>query len=194
MNIDKIAIDVVLLLPPEIEDFCRKINQFSNRENYPSFLDGYNPHITLGMGSVLVDDLPNFESEIKTICNELKDFTVRLNSLKTGKYLYFEVEVSEQLKNLHKKVFDVISKNTAGEVAFENFFEMFEYSTVVDWVNNFAKNSAYENYSAHITLGKDVEGCDTDLEFPVSFKPKEIGIFHLGIHGTCKQKIKSFIL
>lgn len=146
------------------------------------------------MGSVLVDDLPNFESEIKTICNELKDFTVRLNSLKTGKYLYFEVEVDEQLKNLHKKVFDVISKNTAGEITHVNFFGMSEYSTIVDWVNNFAKNIAYENYGAHITLGKDVEVCDVNLEFPILFEPKEIGIFHLGIHGTCKQKIKSFIL
>ena len=54
---EKISIDVVLLLPEKINSICKELNKESDKTDYVSFEDGYNPHLTLGMGSILIKDI-----------------------------------------------------------------------------------------------------------------------------------------
>lgn len=108
----------------------------------------------------------------------------------SGKYVYFNLDVSHCLQSLHNSVFDLITKHNAGIITKENIFELSETSSIVDWVNSFKKNSAYENYHPHITLGKGT--VESNLEFPTTFKPVSMGLFHLGKHGTCKKLLASF--
>ncbi len=187
MTQDKIAIDVVLLLPEEINQLCRKLNSFTDTKEYILMSEGYQPHITLGMGSLNVEDLRIFIQELESLKSEAKMLETSILGLKTGKYLYFEIDVNAQLRKLHTKVFDLIHEYSAGSVSLENFYEMPEYSTIVDWVNNFVHNSAYEKYNPHITLARNVEQTEVELKLPIQFKPAAIGLFHLGVHGTCKR-------
>mgnify|MGYP001584093207 CR=1 FL=1 len=187
---EKISIDVVLLLPEKINSICKELNKESDKTDYVSFEDGYNPHLTLGMGSILIKDIDNFKNELNIIIEKFESPEIKIISLGAGKYNHFNIEVSEKLKEIHTKVFDLISKYSAGIVSKENFYEMKEHGSLVDWVNNFKINSAYENYHPHITLGIGVE--EKPLEFPMIFKPVSVGFFHLGKHGTCKKLIANF--
>ncbi|MBP9711556.1 MAG: hypothetical protein KBD55_00800 [Candidatus Pacebacteria bacterium] len=189
---EKIAIDIVLLLPENISNICKELNRSLEIEDYVSFENGYYPHITLGMGSLLVESIDSFKSELGSLLEKSNMPEVTLTSLGSGKYCHFNLYVSEELQTLHNAVFDLITKHSAGVVTKENFFELSESSSIIDWVNNFKINSAYENYHPHITLGKGVT--DTQLEFPITFKPISVGLFHLGKHGTCKKLLNSFEL
>lgn len=184
--------DLVLLLPENINTICRELNKSSNKESYISFEDGYNPHITLGMGSLFVSDMNIFKEDLLSTLSDFKMPEITLTSLASGKYDHLTIEVSEDLQNLHNIIFDVITKHSAGPVTTENFFEMSEPSSLIDWVNNFKENNAYSNYHPHITLGVDIT--KTPIEFPITFKPKSIGLFHLGKQGTCKKIINTFEL
>ena len=189
---EKISIDVVLLLPENINSVCKELNKTSDKNDYVSFEDGYNPHITLGMGSLLVSDIELFKNDLELVLEDFKMPEITLTSLDSGKYNHFNLEVSENLQKLHNTVFDLITKHSAGKVAMENFFEMSEPSTLIDWVNNFGENSAYSKYHPHITLGIGIT--EIPLDFPITFKPVSVGFFHLGKHGTCKKLIKAFNL
>ncbi|MFT5281126.1 MAG: hypothetical protein ACI9AR_000583 [Flavobacteriaceae bacterium] len=191
-NQEKISIDIVLLLPENINTICKELNKTSNKDDYVSFEDGYNPHITLGMGSLLVSDLNAFREDLMLVLNDFKMPEIILTSLTPGKYDHFTLEVSENLQNIHNVIFEVITKYSAGLVTTKNFFEMSEPGSLIDWVNNFKENSAYSNYHPHITLGVGIE--EIPLEFPITFKPESIGFFHLGKHGTCKKIISTFDL
>ena len=189
-NQEKISIDVVLLLPEYINDICKELNKESDKKDYVSFEDGYNPHLTLGMGSILVKNIDNFKKELGLIIEKFKAPEIQITALGAGKYDHFSLEVSESLKNIHIDVFNLISKYNAGTVTKDNFYEMKEHGSLVDWVNNFKVNSAYENYHPHITLGIGVK--EMLLAFPITFKSVSVGFFHLGVHGTCKKLLKNF--
>lgn len=189
-EIEKISIDVVLLFPQNINNICKELNKKSDKENYVSFEDNYNPHITLGMGSIYIKDVEDFKNELKTIIESYSSPEIKIVSLNFGKYVYFDIEISKELKNIHTKVFDLINKYNAGDVAKENFYDMKENSSLIDWVNNFRINSSYNNYHPHITLGIGIK--EIPLIFPIIFKPTIVGLFHLGIHGTCYKQVGNF--
>lgn len=184
---EKIAIDVALLLPESLNSTCRKLNKGSDEKNYISFRDGYNPHITLGMGSLFVRDINALADELESLLKKIKIPEITIISLGSKKYAEFEVEPSADLKKLHNAVFDLITKYDAGAVIPENFFETPGSDSLIKWVNNFKKNNAYSLYNPHITLGVGIT--KVPLDFPITFKPAAIGLFHLGIHGTCKKAL-----
>ena len=187
---EKISINVVLLLSEEINNICKKLNKESNKKDYISFEDGYNPHLTLGMGSIFAKDIEDFKKELQQIIQKYESPEIKITGLGSGKYNHFSIEVSESLQNIHNAIFDLITKYSAGIVATENFFEMSKPGSLIDWVNNFKINSAYSNYHPHITLGVGI--AKLSLGFPITFKPTSVGFFHLGIHGTCKKLLAKF--
>ncbi len=189
---DKIAIDIVLLFPENINNICKELNSNSNKENYVSFEDGYNPHVTLGMGSLLIKDLEEFKTKLQELVKELKVFNLHLISFSKDKNTYLDFEISQELRELHESIIDLISSYNAGDVGIKNFFEMEKPSSLINWVNNFKVNSSYDKYHPHITLGIDVK--ESPLDFPITFKPVSLGLFHLGTHGTCKKLLVKFSL
>jgi len=189
---DKIAIDIVLLFPENINNMCKELNDNSNKENYISFKDEYHPHITLGMGSIFIEDLEEFKVKLWKLTKELKAFDLNLISYSKDKDAYLNFEVTQRLRELHENILNLISNYHAGDVGIENFFEMKKPSSLIDWVNNFKINSSYDKYHPHIILGIDAK--EIPLEFPITFRPVSLGLFHLGAHGTCKELLAKFSL
>lgn len=189
-NKDAIAVDVVFLFPEEINDICKQLNNDSNKEKYPSFENGYNPHITLGMGSILLEKIDDFKNELALIIKSIEFPEIKITDFEPQKYNCFNLEVSKELRVIHNSIVDLLLKYNAGTVSKENFFEMDEVSSLIDWVNNFQENSARDKYHPHITLG--IGEKDVSLQFPIFFTPQSIGFFHLGVHGTCKKLLGNF--
>ena len=87
------------------------------------------------MGSLFVSNIEKFQEELSLVINNNKIPEITLTSLGYGKYTHFNLEVSEGLQKLHTAVFDLVTKYSAGEVVKENFFEMHEASSLIDWVH-----------------------------------------------------------
>lgn len=195
MTQDKIAIDIVLLLPPEIIEKCIFVNSKLDNSEYVSFTDGYNPHITLGMGCISADKIENLKKEIKSISDITKSLTLAIPDFTGKTFFSFKISENKQLTDLHNLVMEILEKNASyGETIPEMFYESEKVKDdlgLVQWVNNFNIEHARNLYDPHITLGK---GERPQFDFPLEFTSSSVGIFHIGQRGTCKKELARFNL
>ncbi len=195
MTLNKIAIDIVLLLPPEIVEQCVLVNSKLDNSEYVSFANGYNPHITLGMGCVFEKDLENLKNELEklSLTNQALDLIIPDF---TGKSFFsFAIENNQKLTELHNSVMEILKRfSSYGDADFTMFNESEKVKDdvgLVKWVSNFNIEHAFDLYDPHITLGK---GEKPNFDFPINFTSLKIGLFHIGQRGTCKEKLVEFDL
>lgn len=196
MNEDKkIAVDIVLLLPQEIIDKCVFVNSKLDNSDYVSFNDGYNPHITLGMGCVDVDKLENFKNEIATISKNTQQLQLTIVEFSGDNFFGFKIGKNQRALDLHSSIMKVLKDMSACiEAKPEMFYESEKVrydGGLINWVSNFITEHSNDKYDPHISIGK---GERPHIDFPIQFFAKKIGIFHLGSHGTCKEKLAEFDL
>lgn len=195
MENKKIAIDIVLLLPPEIIEKCVSVNSKLDNSKYVSFSDGYNPHITLGMGCVWKKDLENLKIEIDKLTLNIKKLYLTIPDFTGKSFFSFVIASSAELTELHKSIMDIMKKfSSYGDADFTMFNEsekVKEDSSLVKWISNFNTEHAFDLYDPHITLGK---GEKPVFDFPINFEVSKVGLFHIGQRGTCKEKLVEFDL
>lgn len=193
MKNKKIVIDIAIIPGPDILEKCIFVNSQLNNSNYVLFKDGYYPHLTLGMGCVSIDDLDKINYKIKQIISETQKSNINIVKYSEGNYFSFEISKDDFIKNLHKKIMEILEEfSYYGEATKEMFYEpdkIRENSGLIDWVNNFNKKYAYEEYNPHISLG---EGDRPHVDFPFGFTIGKIAVFNIGVHGTCIEKIMEF--
>jgi 2'-5' RNA ligase len=193
MSTEKIAIDIVLLLPPQIADLCVSFNSKFTNEGYVFMKDGYNPHITLSMGGLHLSDVEKLKGEISVFLKDRQKIDLEITNIDTGKYNYFDFKITPELQSLHEGLMTIILKYSSLPVARENFFESQGVEdSLIDWVNNFSVNSSYDKYHPHITLGTG-EVIDDNI-YPIKFTCETVGLFNLGQYGTCKKELARFEL
>ncbi len=189
----KIIIDIAIIPTEEIINQCIFINSQLDNTGYISFKDGYYPHITLGMGCVLNDDLDNIFNEIKFCIEKFPKSIINIIGYEGNAYFSLEVGKNDLIINLHEEIMNIFKKYSHyGDAKKEMFYEsenVKENSGLIKWVNNFETDHAHDKYDPHISLG---EGERPNINFPFSFMIDKIGVFHLGVHGSCKKKIKEF--
>lgn len=192
---DKIAIDIVLLLPTEIVEKCISINSKLDNSEYISFTDGYNPHITLGMGCIFVKDLENLKNEVEKLSLDTQKLDLTILDFTGKSFFSFAIENNIKLTELHNSVMNILKQfSSYGDADFAMFNESEKVKDdvgLVKWVSNFNTEHAFDLYDPHITLGK---GEKPNFDFPINFTASKIGLFHIGQRGTCKEKLAEFNL
>ncbi len=194
----KIAIDIVLMLPEEIEKICIELNKESDKSRYVSFLDDNRPHISLGMGNINKDDLSIIENELQIKLSSLTALDLSILELKTHSfrdyYIYdFSISLNEKIKNLHTICMEVIEKYTISKSTIDMFDEKERIDELtLGWTNMYKEKSSGENYKPHITLGVGIPQNTPSL--PIEFQVDKIAIFQLGPLCTCKNKLTEFSL
>ena len=193
----KIAVDIVLLLSPEIVEKCIFVNSQLDNSDYVSFTDGYNPHITLGMGCISVNDLEFLKNKIQNISQNTKQPKLTISGFRGEDFYSFKISRNQEIKDLHYSIMKVLEKfSTYGDVTPDMFYESEKVSNdpkLVAWVSNFNTEHAKDKYDPHISLGKG-DRVPVDFPIPIEFIAPQIGLFHLGSHGTCKEKLAEFDL
>jgi len=193
----KIAVDIVLLLPPEVVKKCIFINSQLDNSDYVSFVDGYNPHITLGMGCIDIKDLETLKNKIQSALVSIHQLKLTILDFKREEFFSFRVARNKEIMELHLSVMKVLEDiSTYGNATPEMFNESEKVknnSHLLDWVNNFSIKYSKDEYDPHISIGKG-ERASVDFPIPIEFIAQKIGIFHLGAHGTCKEKLAEFTL
>lgn len=194
MRKEQIAIDIVLLLPPEIVELCNELNKESDKEKYVSFGDGNNPHISLAMGAIALSDLKDLEMKIRSIFNGCSTLSLEVSNLKIDGYTYeFTISKTPELLDLHDKCFRVLQEYLSENLEMSMFNELEKINdTTLYWVEKFPKDSVGLNYKPHITLG--VGHPNSVLSFPIKFSVVKSGIFQLGPYCTCKKLLVNLSL
>lgn len=56
------------------------------------------------------------------------------------------------------------------------------------WIKNYPKESSFEKFSPHITIGfGEVEGETCGIKFPLRFSVSKLALCHLGNYCTCRD-------
>lgn len=196
-----IAIDVVLLPDQTITDLAIRISRklsLKHTDKIALNADTCLPHISLAMGAI---DLRTI-NEVATILNDiaavrhafnLKVQAFRSSVINLGETISeFSIENSPDLQSLHETVmsrlrsflsYDISAEMLLSPPAIEDF-SLF-------WIRNYPKNSSFNNFSPHITLGS---GTLEKMSFPPSFCAPTLALCHLGNYCTCRKVLYSWPL
>jgi len=193
-SLEKIALDIVVLLPQEIKDICIQLDRGSERSKEVSFEEGYEPHITLSMECVQERDLPEIAEKIETILKNHNPLSLAITGFHKGKSSWLDIEKTDELQKLHTQINTMVKGFRTHKATAQSFFEYKERApqqTLIDWVNNFISESSGEKYDPHISMGSEITYVP---EFPIRFVADTIGMFQLGYHGTCKNELARCML
>ena len=94
MSQDKIALDIVLLLPKEIKDICIQMDRGSKRSKEVSFENGYEPHLTLAMGCVKMSDVSEISNKVAEVIGNFKPVELSIIGFHEGKSAWLDTAKS----------------------------------------------------------------------------------------------------
>ena len=190
----KIAIDIALLLPEEIENICIEINQKSKKIR-PLQKDDYLPHITLAMGIVDEKDIKliqDFLQNLKAKEIELLIESIRFKETPEGNESAFNITNNSALQNLHETISDYLKQYFQKGASVEMLYGGDETGITGNtalWLDTHSEK-AYENYWPHITLN-----CyDVEIKLPIKFKVDTIALCHVGDGVTCRKILSGYKL
>lgn len=192
---EKFAVDVVLLPFEEIMDEAIKINKELLKKNPNKIVlnkENCLPHISILMGYLDEDDLPNVEKELQNIAKQFSSLNLKLIKLyadiiPTGeKVSCLGIEKTKYLQAIH----EIVVKNIGPYLTHEGTIEMLYNPAEVDkvtlfWINNYVKDSSFEKFFPHITVG--FGETNKKFNFPISLTVSKLALCHLGNYCTCRK-------
>ena len=101
--------------------------------------------------------------------------------------MWMAVERTQALKELHQQLMDALQlfERTGGTQA--SFFKGDARVGDVEWVAHFRRNSSYEAFTPHITLGHSTTLPSVER---VEFVASTIAACHLGRFCTCRRILR----
>ncbi|MFA7653686.1 MAG: hypothetical protein WCX97_01420 [Candidatus Magasanikbacteria bacterium] len=191
----KIAIDVVLLLPPKVSNLSIKVNNKALKNGCKGVLLNKKdnlPHISLFMGVINQKDINLIGEKIKITVKNFSPIVTAITKLNSaphadGLRMYdFSLKNNKQFQLLHETVVKGLKKFVCGKAISGMFYK--DKGEILtggwNWVNNFIKNASFKNFYPHITLRTS---CASYNKFPVRFTASRLVICHLGDHCTCRK-------
>lgn len=198
---EQIAIDIVLLPPEPVVDASIAVNNrlVKRTGNHEVVLDKRSviPHITLAMGTVHATELAALGRRLDEIVHRYFPLAITLTDLsavttRTGDIVSgFNVWKTDELQALHESVMQLLIAADAEEVA-ASMIAGWEHEPIdaftTTYIREFATQSAYGNFSPHITLGYgDATEDFLEFSFPLPFLCTSAAICHLGNFCTCRK-------
>ncbi len=195
----KIAIDVVLLPSEEMVDKAIEINKelLKDYEN-KIVLDKQKclPHISLCMGCVNEEDIPEIENVLRDISLDFSKINLSVDKLEketipTGKIVSgMSIVKTDMIQSLHEDIMKKLWKFLSYEPEISMLFNPPEVEEVtLYWIKNY--KDKYNNsslFSPHITVGFG----ETDkFQFPISFTASKLAMCQLGNYCTCRKVLFS---
>jgi 2'-5' RNA ligase len=178
-----IRLNIAIILSKEISKFAIKVSKELSEKYKTEFtLDGKNyfPHITVYPVEIAKKDLKSFVVKTREVVEKTAKFNIKFGRFWTASengecWVGIPVIKNEKLKLFHKHV--VSGLNLSGKV----------------------HTLAYETYNPHLTLTSFVGEIDPENIVLPQLKSKtmevnKVGIFEMGLHGTCKKLLHEFDL
>ncbi len=191
----KLAIDVVLLPSEEMMDKAIEINKELLKDNVNEIVlskETCLPHISLCMGVIEEEKLPEIKKVIEETAKEFSTFNLTAENTdvsvtpKGEKISVLIIRNTDTLQKLHetvmKRLWNFLSYDVEAKM-FYNPGKVREKS--INWVRNYAKKYNDPSlFDAHITVGFG----ETDkFKFPIEFTASRLALCHLGSYCTCRK-------
>ena len=154
--------------------------------------NGCLPHISLAMGCIDSEKIPALsqilEPLVKIAPKRLKSERILKSPGSAGVISSVQIRRSAVLQNLHEKICDAVKSFFTFDVTQDMFVTGLAGRSALQWVKNYLVESAYENFSPHITIGfGDLGHCELPPDFAVS----RLAVCHLADHCTCAKILSS---
>lgn len=189
-----LAIDVAILPPPAIATRAIELSaMLPKKESLGPVLGGdVLPHITLTQQFVASDEIDKVLDRVGSTLVEFGPLHLRVTGAGRGRSsVWMAVERTQALADLHRHLMDALRpfERTGGTEA--AFFNHDARMGDVEWVAHFRRNSSYEAFTPHITLGHATALPSVES---LAFAATAIAACHLGRFCTCRRVFRQWEL
>jgi len=189
-----IAFDVAILPPLDISrqaiDLSAKLPQ---HQSVGVRLGGdMLPHITLTQQFVAADEIEKVLDNVGSVLAGWAPLGLTVTGAGRGRSsVWMAIDRTPPLAELHRQLMDALHafERTGGTEA--AFFNSDARVGDVEWVAGFRRNSSYEAFTPHITLG---HAAALPFVEPVTFDATTIAACHLGRFCTCRRVLRRWKL
>jgi len=195
----KIAIDVILLPSEKMMNKVIEINRELIKKNEDKIIlhkEKCLPHISLCMGCIYEDKIPEVKNVLDQISTEFAPFSLQAIDLRTEviptaeKVSVLVIKNQHKLQKLHETIMQKLWNYLSYDVEISMLFNPSEVEEVtLHWIKNYANH--YNDPSLflpHITIGF---GETTQFQMPINFTASQIALCQLGNYCTCRKVIIS---
>jgi len=194
----RIAINIVLLPSKKMGSQIIEINKELLKTNMNKIILGKivnQPHISLCMGSVNENKIPQIIESIDEISNNFTQFNfegkLNVQTVSTSENIsWLEIINKDKIQKLHETVMKTIWKYLNYDI--ESYMLVNPQDVdekTISWIKQYS--NIYKNpslFRPHITVGI---GGNIKLDRIFNFSSSKIAIFQLGNYCTCKKLIYS---
>ncbi len=192
-NMQKIAIDIVLLPDTWIDKICREFNFWLTDKKIDFNWSWKNPHISLMMWLINENEILKLQSELmkifsgkgkKQLAGQLEESCIPQSG---EKIWYYEIKEKYIPKEIFEKLIAIREQFlTYKDINTKHFFTPKEVENIsTTWVKWF-ENRTQKEYTSHITLGI-WEQKATELVNEIYFETPRLAVFQLWNYCTCEK-------
>jgi 2'-5' RNA ligase len=149
------------------------------------------PHISLAMGCIDERSTETVHGLLlglarETPVRQLSTIGIRISTNSRGEHTsLLEIERTHELQALHEAVMREIEPLSSDEVTEGMVAADVVAESTLEWIRNYPRKAAFDQFSPHITLGYGQ--ARTDDRFPIPFAAVQLALCHLGNHCTCRR-------
>jgi len=195
---NKIAIDIVLLPDEPMTNRAVEVSERQSQKFNDKIVlhkEKCLPHISLAMGAIEENDLPEVNRILQEIASQFSLFKLtadsyRGNKIPSGETVSeFTVEKTSDLQTLHEMVMTKLKPFLSYDISVDMVFSPPTVEEItLYWIKNYAEKSSFENFKPHITVGFGELG---DVSAPIAFTASTLALCHLGNYCTCRKVLFS---
>ncbi|MFH1408401.1 MAG: 2'-5' RNA ligase family protein [Nanoarchaeota archaeon] len=183
------AVDIVLIPPEDIMDFCIKLNQEGRPQGTLNKVNAI-PHITLFMGVMdderaIIEKLKEIAASTSPIPIELKEIVQEVRPTFTSSVM--NLSKTLELRALHDRIVEEIGPLLERDATKDHFLmnnDMIWANPGAEWVCDFPDKGCHDQFNPHISLV--CEEAKTD-QLPLRGKASTLVLAHLGSRCTCAK-------
>ncbi|HEX6890965.1 MAG TPA: 2'-5' RNA ligase family protein [Chryseolinea sp.] len=189
----KFAVDIVILPPDGVMDTAIALNKRHCNTNIVLDKDNCLPHVSLVMGCITSEGLERAPLILKTIGSQFKVMELTATAIRTvgtaaGDVIAIDIKPNRELQELHESVVNAFSPLLSGEAVEADLMGGADVNPLtLKWINSFIKQSSFDNFWPHITVGYLRTGANPETIESFSFNASRLAIGHLGNFCTCRE-------
>jgi 2'-5' RNA ligase len=188
-----VALDVAILLPPDINDVAIALSGGLNSEPSEGLRLGAArlPHVTLTQQFVRTEHLEDVRQAVGGVLAGKLPLPLRIVAgRRQGRALWIAIEGTEELNALHDRLMTILLPFEQRGRA-DAFIGEPARSSDVDWVQTYRRKASFARFTPHVTLG---HGARAPQLQPLSFYARDIAACHLGRFCACRAVLGRWTL
>lgn len=187
-----IAIDIAILPPADVSARAIALSAALPADESQGLLLGVDrlPHITLTQQFVPFESLDPLLAQLDRLLRDREPVPLRVTGGGKGSNsVWMTIERTPALANLHAQLLQTAEpfEVTTGDAA--AFFGGDARDRDVRWVREFRRESSFDRFTPHITLGHASEPPTVE---PMEFVATTIAVCHLGRFCACQRIIRAW--